>query len=398
MSGPYAAREPVARRTWTRYTFDGDETVEARIERDQQTVRAAVGCVVPERVLRALILTGGYGRGEGGYTRTADGRVAPFNDYDYVVVLDVVSRRALRAYRARLNALGARLERRLGLEVDLFGLRTRSLLVARPSLLWAETQWCCCVLAGDAGIVQRMRPMAFERLPLSEFAWLLLHRGALLLAGALQLCAMDAIAPSHRARIVHHLLKVVLACGDAQLAARACYHPSYPEKLARLARLAGRDDRLAALMPRYRQALEARFHPDPLQARALDAAALYREVVRLWLDALRALEHVRLGMARPDWRGYATMGTDGQAGGDGVPTVMRHLAMYWREHGLAALLRDPAHARLDPRARLLSVLPMLLLEEECYDPTIVCRALVIPQTRDWRSAAQAFLTQWRRHA
>ena len=69
-----------------RYTPDGDATVEARIGHDQQLIAAAVTDLVPAPHFHALVLIGGYARGEGGF-RFVDGRPEPYNDYDYFVVV-----------------------------------------------------------------------------------------------------------------------------------------------------------------------------------------------------------------------------------------------------------------------------------------------------------------------
>ena len=49
-----------------RYTLDGDAGVEARIASDQAVVAEAVEALLQPPGFRALVLMGGYGRGEGG--------------------------------------------------------------------------------------------------------------------------------------------------------------------------------------------------------------------------------------------------------------------------------------------------------------------------------------------
>ena len=49
----------------SRYTYDGDAEVEARIAHDQQLIGAAVKQLIGLPAFRALVLIGGYGRGEG---------------------------------------------------------------------------------------------------------------------------------------------------------------------------------------------------------------------------------------------------------------------------------------------------------------------------------------------
>ena len=68
-------------RSSDRFTPDGDDAVESRIGYDQQLISAAVMDAVPAQQFRALVLIGGYARGEGGF-RHVDGKPEPYNDYD----------------------------------------------------------------------------------------------------------------------------------------------------------------------------------------------------------------------------------------------------------------------------------------------------------------------------
>ena len=58
--------EPRNSVTNTRFTLDGSDAIESRIARDMKVVRNASLEAVGADSLSALILGGGYGRGEGG--------------------------------------------------------------------------------------------------------------------------------------------------------------------------------------------------------------------------------------------------------------------------------------------------------------------------------------------
>ena len=108
--------EPAA--SSNRYTPDGDAAVESRIDRDQQLIAAAVMDAVPASHFRALVLIGGYARGEGGF-RHVDGNPEPYNDYDYFVVVRGMNHAAIQTLKASLLELGHLLTTRVGVEVDL---------------------------------------------------------------------------------------------------------------------------------------------------------------------------------------------------------------------------------------------------------------------------------------
>jgi hypothetical protein len=108
-----------------RYTPDGDAAVELRIDSDQQLIAAAVMAAIPEPHFRALVLIGGYARGEGGFLHV-NGKPEPYNDYDYFVVVGGMNRAGVRALKSTLLELGHVLTARVGVEVDLAVLKEES--------------------------------------------------------------------------------------------------------------------------------------------------------------------------------------------------------------------------------------------------------------------------------
>src|SRR4051794_23190626 len=69
-----------------RFTVDGSDELEEHLERTCQTVLAGVLEIVSPQRLEALLLGGGYGRGEGGVLRTETGD-RPYNDLEFYVCL-----------------------------------------------------------------------------------------------------------------------------------------------------------------------------------------------------------------------------------------------------------------------------------------------------------------------
>ena len=65
-----------------RFTIDGSPELEARLDRWCADFARDVLSVIPERELEAIVLGGGYGRGEGGVWRTTDGEQA-YNDLEF---------------------------------------------------------------------------------------------------------------------------------------------------------------------------------------------------------------------------------------------------------------------------------------------------------------------------
>jgi hypothetical protein len=396
MPEPVAAPEVVASPA-QRYTLDGDDAVEARIARDQTLIADAVTDAVDRSHFVALVMMGGYGRAEGGYVMTADGP-APYNDYDYFVVVRHAARGVRAKIQARLQQVAHDMEHRVGVEVDFALLREERLARAEHSLMNTEMRWGHRVVAGQADVLLAMPPMSFDTLPPGEITRLMLNRGTLLLMNQQRLKqgGLDAAA---REVFFKYLFKAVLACGDARLALARRYHPSYPVKLQRLEAAAGgiqaaglQDfDQFLAL---YRLAYRHKFHPDYAEFANEAQGDWQARVLRIWLTTLRAFEIHRLGSAFANWTAYCRCDVGkGQGGG-----VMRNLAVNARDFGPAELLRRPGRSVRYPRERLIAALPMLLSEfGSLLDPCTASALAVPPKTR-WTSAVETYLGLWRKYA
>lgn len=398
--GPIAQDDPIATPP-RRYTLDGDADVEARIERDQRLIAEAVTAVIDPARFVALVMMGGYGRGEGGYV-SIDGEPAPYNDYDYFVVVANTDSAVRAALAQGLAEAANRLESEVGVEVDFALLRAERLRAAEFSLMNAEMRWGHRVVAGDQNVLSAMRPMPFHRLPPGEITRLMLNRGSLLLMNQRRL-QQGGLSAAEREVHFKYLFKAVLACGDARLARFGRYHPSYPVKLERLQAGAGQagSGGAAAGLPDadkflelYQLAYRNKFHPD-YGAFGHDSPADWQvRVVRAWLVTLRAFETHRRGRGFDGWNDYcrASLGK-GQSG-----NLPRNLAVTLRDFGARELLSRPGRSLRYPRERLISALPLLLSEPgSLLDPCVANALAVTPQT-SWRKAAQVFLQQWKRYA
>src|SRR5204862_7766471 len=85
-----------------RFTLDGSVELERQLERTCRQVLAAIRNAVPERKLEAVLLGGGYGRGEGGVWKNRTGD-RPYHDLELYVFLRGNNFLNARRYHAVLN-------------------------------------------------------------------------------------------------------------------------------------------------------------------------------------------------------------------------------------------------------------------------------------------------------
>ncbi len=378
-----------------RYTLDGDASVESRISHDQKVVSQAVLAVVGPTAFRSLVLMGGYGRGEGGYVML-DGEPAPYNDYDYFVVVRGMNRSQREILDRDLSEQAKHLEDSVGVEVDFALLQEERLPSAEYSLMNAEMIWGHRVVAGDQQILDAMPALPFPRLPQGEFTRLMLNRGSLLLMNQRSL-ARGKLSAAEQEVFFKYLFKAILACGDARLAGMHCYHPSYPKKLDLLRAMDWQG--CAEFIELYSLAWKHKFHPDYARFAKEEASAWQQRVVPIWLDTLAWFEEQRIGRKFTGWDAYCTAGLSKGQGGSPWHGV-RNLVITLRDFGATELLARPLWSLRYPRERLISVLP-LLLENPGQGIEMVSEvtdALALQRGTLWPQATEAFLRLWGRYA
>src|SRR4051812_18402278 len=100
-----------------RFTIDGTDQLEEHLERTCEKVLAGGLGIVSPRRLEALLLGGGYGRGEGGVLKTERGD-RPYNDLEFYVCLCGTHWSNARRYSAALHELAETLSGSAGVEVE----------------------------------------------------------------------------------------------------------------------------------------------------------------------------------------------------------------------------------------------------------------------------------------
>ena len=379
-----------------RYTIDGPAIVEARIAADQQRVASAIRTLIPADQLVALILAGGYGRGEGGY-RFVGSSCVPYNDYDYFLVVKGLGRGALSSLRSALHELGETLGREFALEVDFAVFDSARLSRLPACLMYSELKWSHRTLLGDPRALEAVPSPPVEELPLAEYSRMILNRGALLLMNTEALGSGMGRAAGAAERFLRYISKGVLASGDAQLAALGRYHPSMRERADRIIAWCCDDASRRDFLQLYGLALRIKQGGAGAGEIALsEFPALQSRAIAAWLDAFRVLESARLGREIPDWPEYAAVGVPkGQSAGGGLRLAW-HLALALRGGAGRALRAGPARLLRHPRERIMGALP-LLLESGLGRSRPAADTLGLKSGADRGTIVRAFFSDWRRY-
>jgi len=250
--------------------------------------------------LSALILGGGYGRGEGGLL-VMDGKELPYNDLDFTLIVQNKAGLPMRD----LDAIRHRYAQQLGIHVDFSRPLTLRDVEGWPTwLVWYDLLNGHVVLKGPADILKRYAPSTLQgTLPVIEATKLLLNRGA----GLLWALAVvkGAKTTSEGDFVRRNFYKCALALGDALLIAYERFQTTYFGRDRVLHQVATANPEVAALglQDLYVKALQFKFRPDAFASENPSERDL-RDLARRWRDVFLHVEKRRTGKSWKDLDAY----------------------------------------------------------------------------------------------
>lgn len=383
-----------------RFTIDGSDRLEERLAELCQRVLKEVRAIIPQQLLRALVLGGGYGRGQGGVLK-AGGLDLPYNDLEFYLFLRGNRLWNVRRFQPSLEDLGSSLSPESGLHIE-FKIESIDRLRRAPvSMFSYDLVTAHRVVFGGgnvfAGCSHHLDPRA---IPVSEATRLLFNRCTGLLLAKEKL--LQAELNSEDADFIgRNIAKAQLALGDALLTTCKLYDWDVRvrhERLANLESFAGLDLRQVRI--HHAQGLAFKLHPErfsgsrhELNRRHEEASSLARET---WLK----LESSRLGVEFASVTDYTETRINKW---DGSPFWLNYI-LNLRTYGMKAAL-DPLAARY-PRERLLRALPSLLWGETPERPAHAkpvldqperarnLQAVLHARSPDWRNLVAAYKEVW----
>jgi hypothetical protein len=274
--------------------------VEARIHALTSEVGKGVAGAVEPRHLRALLLIGGYGRGEGG-VEVRDGVEHAHNNLDFLLVTRGIRRGALGRTREHVSQALDAIRERHDVGLDLGVVSEASLLRAPCLVMWHDMHFGHRTVCGDPDFAPSLTRFATRPIPAWDVRNLLVNRGTLLLING-ELLDAEPHDPRVARTVVRHLIKAIIGYGDALLYFNGLYHWSYVEKQARMRRLAAVPRRFQEL---YDSAMDFRFSPSYERYAGMDLRAFTDELEPILAQVHLSCERMRLGRPELTWEEYA---------------------------------------------------------------------------------------------
>jgi hypothetical protein len=354
-----SAKPPVAATaTGPRFTVDGSPELEQHLTLTCARIAAGVRGLIPAGRLEALVLGGGYGRGEGGVWRTADGD-RPYNDLEFYVFLRGNRHLNDRRYARSLHVLGEILTPQAGIDVEFKIASRRELERSGVSMFSYDLLSGHRLLIGrptffDGAVHHRIG----EEIPLEEATRLLMNRASGLLFARERL-ERARFTPNDADFVARNIAKAQLGGGDAVLTALGQYHWSVRERQRRLERFARVEvDRFTALRRHYAAGVDFKLHPSRSTETRDALAAAHAEIAQLCRQVWLWLEARRLHRSFADPAAYATDHDNKWPSAPGP----RNLLVNAKVFGRHAVARGRMFRH--PRERVLNALSLLLWHDD----------------------------------
>jgi hypothetical protein len=374
-----------------RFTVDGGPELEQRLGDLCWRIGREILKLAPSK-LEALVLAGGYGRGQGGVLKTDLGE-APYNDLEFYVFLRGNHWMNTAKYRHDFSQLESKLSPEAGLHVEFKIDSLRKLRRSPVSIFTYDLVSAHKMVLGDPSLFAGCEfHSESARIPATEATRLLLNRcSGLLLAG--ELLRTRSLTDEESDFIGRNLAKVQLAIGDALLAAKGKYHWDCLERARRLRELENAVDEpfLKEVLRHHAAGVQFKLHPFRERAPRDQFLSSHRELTRLALQQWLWIENTRLQANFPNLREYSLSRIDKRVGG----VLWRNLLLNIKTFGAAATM-DRSCPRY-PRERLMNSLPLLLNENQAFIQPETRRYLqgqLHTRAEDWAGLVAAYKQLW----
>lgn len=380
--------------TTKRFTVDGNEALEQRIAKLCEAAAEGVRSLIPADKLEALVLGGGYGRGQGGVLRDGTGDHA-YNDLEFYVFIRGDARVNERRYHEALAHLGENLLPQLELHVEFKVYSTEKLRRHGITMFTYDLAAGHRVIIGDESVFTGCEHhLSAHEIPLYEATRLLFNRCTGLLFSAAKL-RQPVLSPDDADFIGRNIAKAQLALGDVVLTVFGQYHWSVIERRARLAKMspAGPLPWLADVQRHHAIGAEFKLHPQRSTPNDTTLADKHREVSLIARQVWLWLENRRLNSRFTTLSEYAFSSVNKCMETSGAKNFLLNLATFrGQAFSGAGLCRYP-------RERVLSALPLLLWPEDASQNGEIHRHLrrqLATKANNWNDFVAAYTRIWQR--
>jgi len=280
------------------FTFSGDHRAEMVVANMLRRISETISNVIKPEDLTALVLLGGYGKGEGGIVHS-NGQPHPHNNFDFLLVLKNCSPDKIAKIKSTVMQHIQKSSKQLNIGIDLSVISQKKITRMPTRVMWYDMKEGHKTLLGDKQFIPSL-PHTVDNIPSWDMRNLMVNRGSLLLIN--RICLQSpALGCDTKKLIIKHTMKAIIGYGDALLFSLNEYHWSYKEKLRRLVASEQVDTNFKTL---YKSAMTFRFEPNYALYQETDLIAWQSQVIRQLKKIHLECEAKRLGVINLTWHQY----------------------------------------------------------------------------------------------
>lgn len=212
---------------------------------------------IDRKYYEAVILMGGYGRGEGGVI-TVDGKEYPHNNFDFVIISKKISQEIKEILDIEFMQIFKKHTKPINIDVEFSIISSSKLKNHQPMVITYDMKYGHKLIAGDASVLSENENFELDTIPAWDIRNLMVNRGTLLIINDLMLEKKE-LSLNEKKIIIKHLVKAVIGYGDALLYHLGNYHYSYVQKNILMQNQTEVDPKFKEI---YKLAMQFRFSPN----------------------------------------------------------------------------------------------------------------------------------------
>jgi hypothetical protein len=377
--------------TSERFTIDGSTEMERYLADTCGEIAEGIRRIIGHP-LEALLLGGGYGRGEGGVLKSTEGD-KPYNDLEFYVFVRGKLFLNERRYHAKLHEFAERASQRAGVEVEFKLTSLQRFRHSRPTmfsydlmsghrtLFGSEELFAVCGHHCDGSLI-----------PLSEATRLLMNRCSGLLFAQERLQKKEFSADDADFVGRNHA-KAQLGFGDVILCAHRQYHWSCQKRAGWLKEFRAKLPWIDDVRCHHDRGVDFKLHPVKKTGPRESFITQHNQLCALALEVWLWLENLRLAGSFSSARAYALSATNKCPETNPVRNALINLKSFGWES-----MKGKSPARY-PRERLFETLALLLWEDDVTRVEVlkeVVQRRLMTRADTFSEFVRAYEKVWRR--
>jgi len=258
-----------------------------------------------EKQTAALILIGGYGRGEGGIV-LENGTYHPHNNLD---LLYIYNGNINTGIVEQANIKLQKIAKKYSIGIDMSAINKQKLMKLDGQVVAYDMRYGHKTLLGDSKFLKEHNAFSLYNIDPADIRQLLVNRGTLLLINRV-LLNKPTLTKDEKKLIIKHAIKAIIGYGDALLYFNDSYHWSYAQKQTNMSELKNIDKATKDL---YSEAMLFRFMPDYDTYLQKDLKAWNDELIRTLSSIHLECEKINLNEDNLDWENYFTIALENKS-------------------------------------------------------------------------------------